>query len=70
MKRFRVTVNQAAIAANKPAIHVHDVIRDIRTDTPGPVLLPGAVMFQGEALQDGARVWIEADDVRLIVTNK
>lgn len=66
MKRFRITVNQAAIAANRPAIHVHDLSTDYREDVGEPLRLEGAVIVQGEALQDGARVWVEADRVSFV----
>lgn len=54
-----MTVNQAAIAAGLPSIHVHDTRTDVRRDLDGIVHLIDAVITQGPPQQDGARVWIE-----------
>ncbi len=64
MKRYRLTVDQAAIACNAQAIHIHDVQTGRRENVFGPVDLFGATIVQGVPQQDGARVWIEADDFR------
>lgn len=66
MKRYRLTVDQAAIACNGQAIHVHDVQTGRRENFFGPIELIGATITQGAPQQDGARVWIDADDVVLI----
>ncbi len=63
-RRYRVTVDQAAIEAGEPAIHVHDVEGGSSFNTAGPIVLEDATFWQSppaDAQQDGARVWAECD---------
>ncbi len=63
MSRFRVTVDQAAIAAEKPAIHIHDTETGERRNVKAACFPEGAVIVHGLTQQDGARVWIDASAV-------
>lgn len=63
-KPYRITVDQAAIKADEPALHVHYLPDDARSTVAGPLILHNATLVQSdEPLQDGARVWIECDGI-------
>lgn len=63
-KPYRITVDQAAIKADEPALHVHHIPSDRRSTVAGPLILHNATLIQAaEALADGARVWIECDGI-------
>lgn len=62
-RRYRITVDQAAIEADQPALHVHDTDTGVRQNYTGRLLLQGATLTQGPTQQDGARVWIDCDSL-------
>lgn len=63
--RYIITVDQAAIQKELPAIHVYDSGTGFRANAT-EVELADARIMQGPMRQDGARVWIEAADVRVV----
>ena len=64
MKRYIITVDQAAIKREDPfPIHVHDTQTDERKNV-GSVGIYGKIFVKrsyDSPLRDGARVWIETD---------
>lgn len=63
MSRYRVTVDQAAIAEGRPAINVLDKWSGLRANYDQVNLVGPVRVMQGEPQRDGARVWVDCEGV-------